>query len=196
MTWAWQTMDPLQRSWNMKSCLWKCQFGYTKLTATYWTSSYASKLFWRYLFESWLWLPLRTVVLPGFPQYLQENFKIVPQISPQLIPSTSFLIHDSLIILACNAILHEKLKAPLHKPQINKYINEGNLPHLYSNISQLRKLENIISYHKMPTQKKNICLHNERAKTYCAKITAYWIQIRWIIVIFSEEQGIQHTKPR
>jgi len=37
-----------------------------------------------------------TVVLPGFPQYLQENFKIVPQIRPQPIPSTSFLIHYSL----------------------------------------------------------------------------------------------------
>jgi len=43
--------------WNMKSFLCKCQFEYTKLTATYWTSSYASKLFWRYSFESWLWLP-------------------------------------------------------------------------------------------------------------------------------------------
>lgn len=93
MTWARQTMDPLQRGWNMKSCLWKCQFGYKKLMATYWACIYASKLFWRYLFESWLWLPWQMVVLPGFPQYLQENFKIVAQISPQPIPSTSFLIH-------------------------------------------------------------------------------------------------------
>lgn len=61
-----------------------------------------------------------TVVLPCFPQYLQENFKIVLQISPPPIPSTSFLIHYSLIILACKAKLHEKLIAPLHKPQINK----------------------------------------------------------------------------
>jgi hypothetical protein len=61
-----------------------------------------------------------TVVLPGFPQYLQENFKIGPQIRPQPIPSTSFLIHYSLIILACKAILHEKQTAPLYKPHINK----------------------------------------------------------------------------
>jgi hypothetical protein len=60
-----------------------------------------------------------TVVLSGFPQYLQEIFKIVPQILPQPIPATSFLIHYSLIILACKAILHEKQTAPLYKPQIN-----------------------------------------------------------------------------
>ena len=132
-------------------------------------------VFWRYLFKSCCDYPDGGIA--WFSSVLQENFKIVPQISPQRISSTSFPIQYSLITLACKAILHEVLTAPLHKPQINKYINKGYLPYLHSNISQWRKLENVISYGKIPTQ-INICLHNKIAKTYCVKITTYWIQIR------------------
>jgi hypothetical protein len=36
--------------------------------------------------------------LRGFPQFIYENTRIVPYIMPQTLPSTSFPIHNSLIL--------------------------------------------------------------------------------------------------
>jgi hypothetical protein len=53
-----------------------------------------------------------------FPQFFQEKARIITQIRPWLLPSTSLPIHYSLIILSFNAKKSELLKESLNK-QIN-----------------------------------------------------------------------------
>jgi hypothetical protein len=64
-----------------------------------------------------------TEAFRGFLQSLQANALIVPYTRPRPLPSTSFPIYYSLIILSLGAVWSELLKESLNKPQINN-INE------------------------------------------------------------------------
>jgi hypothetical protein len=66
-------------------------------------------------------------ILTGiFVVFLSTSNKIpntvVSEIWTWMLPSTSFLIHFSLIILSFNAIMSELLTALLYKQHINKYV--------------------------------------------------------------------------
>jgi hypothetical protein len=60
------------------------------------------------------------VVLRGYPQSLKTNAGTVPEIKPWPLPSMSFPIHYSLIILSFDVMHSEVLTASLNKLQINK----------------------------------------------------------------------------
>jgi hypothetical protein len=50
---------------------------------------------------------------------VKKNSGIVPQIKPQVLPSTSTPVHHLLIILSFGTMQSELLKASLNKSQIN-----------------------------------------------------------------------------
>jgi hypothetical protein len=52
------------------------------------------------------------------PKSVQANSEIVPLIPPRILPSTSFPIHYSLIIIVLDIILSELLTASLNEPKI------------------------------------------------------------------------------
>jgi hypothetical protein len=64
-----------------------------------------------------------TEVFSGFPQSLQANAGIVPDIRPPPLPSKSFPIHHSLITISFDAIIFFAEKASLNKIQ-RKLINK------------------------------------------------------------------------
>jgi hypothetical protein len=73
-------------------------------------------------------LAILTDVSHDFPQSLQADARIVPQIRQLSLPSTFFPIHYSLIILPFDAIQLELLTALLNKPQIN---NQQEIVHAH-----------------------------------------------------------------
>jgi hypothetical protein len=68
--------------------------------------------------------------LHAFPQYSQENSGLAPQIRPRSLPSTSFPIHDSLMILLFNTtdLQCELPKALVNKPPITNKAGEHQDP--------------------------------------------------------------------
>jgi hypothetical protein len=66
-------------------------------------------------------------IISWFSQSLHQNVWILPQIRPQPLPSTSFPIHNSLIILPFDAIESEILTASLNKSYINKGSRESSV---------------------------------------------------------------------
>jgi hypothetical protein len=45
-----------------------------------------------------------TEVFHGFPQFLQANAGVVPSVSPCLVPSTAFPLHNSSVMLPFDAL--------------------------------------------------------------------------------------------
>jgi hypothetical protein len=63
---------------------------------------------------------LSLLIFPhDFPEFLQENVELVPQLWYEASFHTSFPNHYSLIILPVNVTLSELLTVSLSKPQIN-----------------------------------------------------------------------------
>jgi hypothetical protein len=63
-----------------------------------------------------------TEVSHDFPQSLQANAGIVPQIRPLPLPFMSFPIHYPLTILSFDAVWSEMLTASLNKPHTLTYL--------------------------------------------------------------------------
>jgi hypothetical protein len=57
-----------------------------------------------------------TLVFHGISQYLQAMSRSVPHIRPRTLPSTSFPINHSLIILSFDLMKSELLAASLNQP--------------------------------------------------------------------------------
>jgi hypothetical protein len=70
-------------------------------------------------------LDILTEVFCGFYNSFQGNAGLVPLIRPRMLPSTSFLIHHSLILPFDGIIVWVIDKASLNKRNINKYNSIG-----------------------------------------------------------------------